>query len=137
MRKVMLMLLLAVVSSSAMAEWAKVGGNGTDTLYADPTSIIKSSNMVKMRTLNDYKTAIKVAGVAFLSSEVQEEYDCKDNQSRTLFFSLHSRNMGKGKRVYSDPEPHTWEPVRLGSVREILWQFACKKKYSISRSKRR
>lgn len=127
MRKVLLMLLLAVVSSSAMAEWIKVGSNETGTFYADPTSIIKSSNMVKMRTLHDYKTAIKVAGALFFSSEVQEEYDCKENQSRTLFFSFHSRNMGKGKRVYSDPEPHKWEPARLGSVREILWDFACKK----------
>lgn len=128
MRKVLLVLLLAVVSSSALAEWVKVGGNGTDTLYADPTSIIKSSSMVKMRTLHDYKAAVKVAGAAaFLSSEVQEEYNCKENQSRTLFFSFHSRNMGKGKKVYSDPEPHTWEPVRLGTVREILWKFACKK----------
>lgn len=128
MRKALLVLLLAVVSSSALAEWVKLGGNGTDTLYADPTSIIKSSSMVKMRTLHDYKAAIKVTGAAaFLSSEVQEEYDCKENQSRTLFFSFHPRNMGKGKKVYSDSEPHTWEPVRLGTAREIFWKFACKK----------
>lgn len=127
MRKVLLMLLLSVVSSSAMAEWVKVVSNEAGTFYADPTSIIKSSNMVKMRTLHDYKTAIKVAGAAFLSSEVQEEYDCKEKQSRTLFFSLHSRNMGRGKGVYTDPEPHKWEPVRLGSAREILWDFACEK----------
>lgn len=111
-----------------MAEWVKVGENGNDTHYADPTSIIKSGNMVKMLILQDYKTAVKVAGTAFLSSEVQEEYNCGENQSRTLFFSFHSRNMGKGKRVYSDPEPHPWEPARLGSVREILWKFACRKK---------
>lgn len=127
MRKVLLVLLLSGVSSSALAEWVKVGGNGTDTLYADPTSIIKSSSMVKMRTLHDYKAAVKVSGSVILSSEVQEEYDCKENQSRTLFFSFHSRNMGKGKKVYSDTEFHTWEPVRLGSVREVLWKFACKK----------
>ncbi|MBI5625752.1 MAG: hypothetical protein HY935_00885 [Nitrosomonadales bacterium] len=127
MRKVLLMLLLAFVSSGALAEWVKVGGNGDNTLYADPASIIKSSNMVKMRTLHDYKVAVKVAGAVYLSSEVQEEYDCKGNHSRTLFFSFHSRNMGKGKKVYSDTELHAWEPVRLGSVREILWKFACKK----------
>lgn len=127
MRKVLLTLLLAVVSSNALAEWVKVVGNGTDTLYADPASIIKSSSMVKMRTLHDYKAAVKVGGAVFLSSEVQEEYDCKENQSRTLFFSFHSRNMGKGKKVYSDPETHAWEQVRLGTIREILWKFACKK----------
>jgi hypothetical protein len=81
-----------------------------------------------MQTLHDYKTAIKVAGVAFLSTETQEEYDCKEYLSRTLYFTFHSSNLGKGRKVYTDPDPHKWEPVRPGSARETFWIFACNKK---------
>ena len=128
MRKTLLTILLAVASSDAMAEWGKVGGNEADTLYADPTTIIKSAYKVKMQTLHDYKTATKAAGDTFLSTVVQEEYDCKESQSRTLYFSFHSRNLGKGRIIYSDAHPHQWEPVRPGSARDALWKIACGKK---------
>jgi hypothetical protein len=48
MRKLILILLLAVLSSSAMAEWIKVGANDNSTIYADPATIRKEGNMVKM-----------------------------------------------------------------------------------------
>lgn len=127
MHKFILMIVLAFANTSAMAEWIKLGSNGSDTFYADPTTIIKSAYKVKMQTLHDYKTAIQIAGLAFLSSEVQEEYDCKKNQTRTLYFSFRSRNLGKGRKVYSEADPHEWEPVRTGSIRETLLKFACKR----------
>ena len=128
MRKILLMVLLAVASNSAIAEWVKVGSNELDSLYADPTTIIKSAYKVKMQTLYDYKSAMKSAGVTFLSTVAQEEYDCKGNRSRTLYFSFHSRNLGKGKKVYSDTDPHEWEPVKPGSARETFWKSACGKR---------
>lgn len=121
------MILLSVASNNAIAGWIKVGGNETDTLYADPASIIKSSYKVKMQALHDFKAPIKAAGGTLLSTVMQEEYDCKDHQSRTLHYSFHTRNLGKGKMVYSDTEPHEWEPVIPGSARETLWKFACRK----------
>ena len=48
--------MLAVVSSSAMAEWIEIGSNDYHygfievTAYADPTSIRKVGDIVKMRT---------------------------------------------------------------------------------------
>ena len=90
MRNILLMMLLAAACNSAMAEWVKVGSNDTDTLYADPTSIIKSAYKVKMRTLYNYKISIKVdAGGTILSADAQEEYDCRENRARTLFFSFY------------------------------------------------
>ena len=44
---VAILILLAVASGSAMAEWVPVGGNDRFTLYSDPTTISKSGNMVK------------------------------------------------------------------------------------------
>ncbi|MDH4215852.1 MAG: hypothetical protein OEV26_03075 [Gallionella sp.] len=128
MRKILLMLPLVIASGNALAEWVKIGGNEADTLYVDPVTIIKSAHKVKMQTLHDYKTALKAAGDGFMSTVVQEEYDCQKNQARTLYFSCHSKNLGKGRKVYSETDSHQWEPVRPGSAREALWKFACKKK---------
>ena len=58
MKKLLLTLLLAAVSSSAMAEWVYVAKNkeGTYAVYADPTTIRKAGNTVKMWGLDDHKT---------------------------------------------------------------------------------
>lgn len=128
MRKTLLTMLLAVASSNAVAEWIMVGNNENDTLYADSATIIKSAHKVKMRMLHDYKKAIHAAGETFLSTAAQEEYDCQKNQARTLNFSFHSKNMGKGWKIYSETAHHNWEPVRPGSAREALWNFACRNK---------
>lgn len=57
MHKAILMILLAVVSSSAVAEWVQFGGNETITIYVDPATIHKAGNMVKMWFLYDRRKA--------------------------------------------------------------------------------
>ena len=127
MRGVLLMALLAVACSDAAAEWIRIGSNESGAFYADPGTIIKTSHKVKMRTLYDYEAVAKVAGDAFVSVEAQEEYDCKEKLARTLHFTSFSKNSGKGRKFYTDPEPHNWEPAKSGSVRETLWKFACRR----------
>lgn len=80
MRKTLLLILLAVVSSSVSAEWVEVGGSDTEnfTSYADPATIRKSDNMVMMWSLLDYDTAHVHEGKTYLSIKAQFEYDCKD-----------------------------------------------------------
>lgn len=128
MRKFLLVLVMYAACNSALAEWVKVDNNEAVTFYADPATIIKSANMVKMQALHDYKTARKAAGDTLLSSVAQEEYDCKKNQSRVHIYSFYSKNMGKGRKVHTDTESREWQPVRPGSVKETLWLFACKNK---------
>jgi hypothetical protein len=48
MRKPILMMLLAVVSSSAAAEWVELGSNEISTAYSDPATIRRNGDMVKM-----------------------------------------------------------------------------------------
>lgn len=127
MYKSLLVMALITASGSAMADWIAVSHNEADTFYADPATIIKSTYKVKMQTLHDYKTAVKVAGVTLRSTVVQEEYDCLENRTRALFYSFFPKNMGKGRSVHTDSEPHGWEPIRPGSIRETLWIFACNK----------
>ena len=53
MKKLLLILLLAVVTSSAMAEWVEFTEDDEETLtvYADPDTIQKTGNIVKMWSL--------------------------------------------------------------------------------------
>lgn len=128
MRKAILMLLLAAMSNSAMAGWVKVEGNEFVTSYADPATIQKAGNKVKMLALVDFKTPIKNGGNPYMSTKTQHEYDCKENQWRMLNFSYHAGNMGKGKLVYTETEPGNWEPIMPGSGTQTRWKIACGKK---------
>ena len=87
MKKLLLIFILVIVSNSAMAEWVELGTSQdeTGTIYANPATIRKSGNKVKMWDLTDYKTAQEVTGKQYMSSKSQIEYDCKEEQTRLLF----------------------------------------------------
>jgi len=128
MRKAILMMLLAVVSSSAAAGWVVVDSYGTHTAYADPASIHRAGNRVKMWALLDFKTTQQDSTNprdGYLSEIAQFEYHCKEQRARKLYYSLYSRHMGRGKVVSSDSDPSQWEPVLSGSGNETLREFAC------------
>jgi len=128
MHKAILMILLAIVSSSAMAEWVVIGATNKSTVYADPTTIRKSGNKVKMWMLYDFYSVEEAAGEKYLSHKGQSGYDCKEEQGKTLYFSRHSENMGGGDVVHVDNKPaKNWTPIPPGSVNEGLWKFACGK----------
>ena len=128
MRKVILMMLLAVASNSAMAEWVNVGSNENVSIYVDPTTIQRAGNMAKMWHLFDFKYVKEDMGEPYLSTREQNEYDCKEEKYRRRATSQHSKNMGSGKVVYSDSYTAKWKPVPPDSGIEIMWKFACLKR---------
>jgi hypothetical protein len=128
MRKVMLMMLLAVVSSNAVAEWVKIGSSENITIYVDLATIRKTGNKVKMWNLLDLKSARgEDTGKPYMSAKGQQEYDCKKKQLRKLAFSFHSGNMGAGEVAYIDYDFEKWIPVSPGSINEAMWKVACRK----------
>ena len=89
MKKLLLILMLAVVSSSTMAEWTKwdLVADWNDSpdmaLYVGAATSHKGSNMVKMWYLWDFKFVHQAEGKKYLSVTSHEEYDCKRELSRT------------------------------------------------------
>lgn len=124
MRKIILV-LLAVASNGAHAEWKNVGSNENTAIYVDPATIQRSGNVAAMWHLTDFKTAQRDMGDTYKSLKDQNEYDCKEIKSRRRASTQHSENMGKGKVVYSDSFTTKWKPVPPESGIEILWKFAC------------
>ena len=130
MHKAILMLLLALLSNSAMAEWVKIDENETTSIYVDPATIDHDGNNVKMFRLFDFNTAELLDGVkSYLSSIGQDEYDCKEQQWRRLSLSVFSENMGEGEAMYNDYEVSNWKPVSPSIISKSLWKYACGKPY--------
>jgi surface-adhesin protein E len=121
--------LLLLCTGSVYAEWVAIGStdDGT-TAYADPDTIRRKAEIVKMWILFDFKTTQTVAGHLVLSIKGQEEYDCDGKRRRVLTFSEFSGNMGGGQEVNSTPGEGTWVPVAPEGVVQTLWTFACGKK---------
>ena len=126
--KAVLTVLLAVVSSSAMAEWVEIGSDETITIYADPATIHRQGNKVKMWDLGDFKIAEKFGDKSYMSVKQQQEYDCKRRKLRVLLATCYSENMGKGETICSNNKPRHWEPVLPVSFDESMWEIACKKR---------
>jgi hypothetical protein len=109
--------LLVLMSAPAYAEWVKVatGDNGNVTTYADPDTIRRKGDLVKMWSLVDSKTIRTVAGTSHLSYKMEEEYDCAKERSRTLTLDEFSGNMGNGNVVWQRDRKST----RLNSSHRV------------------
>lgn len=130
MRKLLLLLVLVIINTGAMAEWTVVKWNHEDgglTLYVDYTTIHKKGDRVRMLSLADFEVVEKNE-VDLFSSRAQNEYDCKEKKIRQLFYSLYSGSMGKGKMEHSNSEHLKWIPIQPESMEEAMWTVACGKK---------
>lgn len=128
MNKSIVALLLAAMSTGAMAEWVEVGSNEISTVYVDPATIRRSGDMAKLWSLIDLKSPQRNKGSApFLSSKTQQEFHCKEERFRILYLSLHSGKMGNGDVVYSENVLDKWTPVPPESGAEGFWDVACGK----------
>jgi hypothetical protein len=138
MRKTIL-ILLAVVSSNSMAEWVAVTTHDSGYIYADPSTIIRDGNQVKMWTLVDYKTP-RVFGKLkpLMSMKSQIEFDCKEKLSRGISSFAYPENMGGGEaqnmsgagiRGFDSSQKRTSIPPNtIGPSGYAFWKFACEKR---------
>ena len=120
------MMVLAVASGVALADWTIVGTTESKTdLYVDRATISKSGNFAKMWIMEDRKVADTFSGKTFLSAKLHYEYDCKDNQRRVLQSSLYSGQKAGGSNVQTGTKAGPWRPISSGRVSETMWKIAC------------
>jgi hypothetical protein len=129
-RKVVLMLLSFAIGSCATApEWTQIDSNHSMATYADLSTIGWSGSRVEMWSLIDLKEARRDnTGKLFMSTKLHREYDCKEHQSRNLYFSFYSWHMAEGEIGYVGADPENWTPIPPDSVNEVLWKIACGKR---------
>lgn len=131
MKRLLLITLLVLSSGPAYGEWMWATGNDPSgiTVYADPDTIRRNGDVVKMWALMDFMTIQTVAGNSYLSSKFQKQFDCAEERIRGLAFTNFSGNMATGDVVLTDSDEETkWVSVQPGSINQVLWTVACNKK---------
>jgi len=110
MRKVILMIVLAFVSNSAIAKWVKFEDAGSSINYYDPTNISYENYKAKAWFLYDFKKQINESnGRSFISMNWQYEFDCVEKKSRTLSIVFYPKKMGEGVGSNGPINP-SWSP---------------------------
>jgi hypothetical protein len=122
--------LLSLTSGPAYAEWVKVSDSDETgkTVYVDPATIRRNSNLVKMWQFYDFKTVQTVGSIRFLTAKEQWEFDCAEERSRVVARKEFSGNMGSGTMVSTNSQVGKWVPVIPGSIGQTVWKSACEKK---------
>ena len=114
------------ISGSVMADWDKVYSNDKLIVFADPSSIRRKGNIVKVSTLFDFKAENTYSdGSLYMSIMRETEFNCKDNLQRMVSYSIHSGKMGKGRLVDSGTSPQDWKQVSKANIALDMKTFAC------------
>jgi hypothetical protein len=119
--------LLVLSNRPAYAEWVEVGITDEAMVYADPDTIQRKGDVVKMWYLHDFKTTQTVLKKSYLSSRSQDEYDCTGDRHRALASTSFSGHMGNGTVRSSYSIKGKWEPVPPDAITQSLWKVACEK----------
>jgi len=132
MKELLLFIMLIVVSSSSMAEWALVLTSKEATQYADRSTIRVSGNIAKMWMLTNISKNIENirAGEKGFAMKTLSEYDCKEEKSRLVHAAFYGEYMGTGGILFTQNTPNTdWMPIVPGhdSISAIGWKIACGK----------
>ncbi len=131
MKRLLLITLLVLSSGPAYAEWVVVAKDIAEdgaTTYADPDTICRKGELVKMWALFDFETVQTGGGTSYLSMRVQRQFDCADERTRLLTGTWFLGNMGTGDISFHHDDKGMWRPVPPGSGLHALWTFVCSKK---------
>jgi len=118
--------LLLLCSTTAQADWLKLGENSIETAYVDNIET-HGPHKIRMWGLFDLKTPAAFGDLTYSSMKIQREYHCLDKTSRVISMQAHAGQMGTGEMVYSNNTHNKPAPVQPDSAEEALWNVACKK----------
>ena len=86
--------LLAIVATSARAEWIKVGEDDGSVVYVDPSTLEKAGDVRRVWTLSDLKLA---RSDNVFSYRTLDDFNCKEARRRTVFRVSYAGPMATGK----------------------------------------
>jgi|SRR5688572_3041314 hypothetical protein len=129
MTRLLLFILLFLNVGLAFADWMSLGESDSGTtVHADPTTIRREGDLVKMWVLFDFKTVRTKEGVSYSSAKAHMEYDCADQRYEGLAVMYYSSNMGNGNVLDRTSGKGKWLRISPGSLDQSLWKLACDKK---------
>lgn len=124
MHKIILMMLLAVVSSSTMAsQWVLIQRNERNTVrkFIDISSIKNNGNFAEMVLLDSDQYENQAT-----ANKKIVEFDCKEKKQRALHQTIYLDAMGEGPVESEVPSRNsTFDTTPAGTYLELAWKFAC------------
>jgi hypothetical protein len=119
---------LALLSTSAFADWSAVGsGDYIASSYADRATIKRSGAMATMSGMYDFRRQdFTPEGKGLYSTVVLREYDCVQRRVRLLSSIDFAGQMGTGAAVDTSTRAGRWEDIVAGALDEAFWNIACK-----------
>ena len=120
-------LLALLFAAPAWSAWTLVTEAGPGAVYADPATLARNGDMVRMAWLLDYRNFQRMVEVGYWSKQAVSEFDCAQRRTRNLSVSLRAEHMGQGPSHYADDTVREWEAVEPDGVTGKLWQAACGK----------
>jgi hypothetical protein len=132
MRKLVLILMLAMVSGNAAAKWIMVNDNTEFTTYGDRSTIHKKGHIAYMSSVFDFKTVQTLLSdsAKYNSTKQTGAYDCRDEKTKMLASTLYAKRMAKGRLVHRYKMQLDWQALKAKSASEALWKLACNRKVS-------
>ena len=130
MPRIFLTILLATISSSAIAEWVNIREDKFATVYFDSGTITlnKKSGIAEVWHLLDYKTPQDSMGKKYFSAKIRMGYNCKTMKLRNLGLTWHAENMGGGEKLFSRTLSGDWRRPLPRSLDATLLGIVCEQK---------
>jgi hypothetical protein len=130
MKKIFSAALLLIASANAAAEWTLVEVYDEYELYVDFSKIKKNKTIAKAWYVTNFSQPQKQSadGLPYLSMMIQDEFDCVEEQVKTLAFNVYSKEMGSGRVIFTNTPKASWTPVAPGTAAELLKKIACGEK---------
>jgi hypothetical protein len=133
MKKTILPLLAAAVSTCAMADWVLIFKYSDADVYANPASVERVKDTSTMWNLTDSRKDKDFLGVKYRSSMMLVEYDCARMTAREVKLMYYGGQMGQGELSGTSPPAGGYFlgypalPLQPGTPAELAWKMACRR----------
>jgi hypothetical protein len=126
--RLVLILMGLLLAQPVWAGWRKIDGDASLTFYVDYATLRKTDKVRRMWALINYETPQQPERdrPEFKSEKVLYEYDCANDQLRTLAVVGYAEAMGTGDIAHKVNGPGKWNYSVPQSFGESLLKTACK-----------
>jgi len=114
-------------ASAAPGDWKEIFANSQTTYYLESADAA-SHAQVNLRTLTEFTVPQVIDGVQVRSIVSSMRLDCGGKRMVTIDDGLYADRMGGGKLIALQAANDTWHPPAPGSLGELIWNSACKRK---------
>jgi hypothetical protein len=116
MRKLLIGLALSVMATVALADWVLIETINGDRSYADPLTISRTGNIVRMYRLDDLAKPSFITGQASYSAGYHAQYDCAGRTLQILQMALFSGRMLTGEVLLSGTQASSNVNIVSGTI---------------------